>query len=414
MNKGTDDLPLSPYRVLDLADNKGYFCGKVLADLGADVIKVEPPGGDSGRNIGPFYHDILDPNKSLLFLAYNTNKRGLTLNIETEDGQEILKRLVKTADFIIESFAPGYMDKLGLGYSTLNKINPRIIMVSITPFGLTGPYKDWKAPDIVAIAMGGLLHGQGSPERPPVRISVDQAYVFANVQAAMGAMIAHYYREATGRGQHVDAAIQEGLVPVATLAPMNWDLEKVVRKRGGSLGQAWGQRQRRLWPCQDGYVAWRIFGGGLGARTRALVEWMDEEGKAGELTEVNWQEMDYATVDPEAFQRWQNLFGEFFKTHTKAELSREALARGIMLFLESTPKDIMEDPQLEARDYWEEVEHPELGSTITYPGFFYKSSEFSWKIHRAPLIGEHNSEVYEKELGFSKEALTILRHGGVI
>ena len=414
MNRKIRDLPLSPYRVLDLTDEKGYFCGKILADLGADVIKVEPPEGDSGRNIGPFYHDIPDKNKSLYFFSHNTNKRSITLNLATTDGQSIFKRVIKTADFVIESFVPGHLDKLGLHYSALRVIKPDIILVSITGFGQTGQYKGWKASDIVAIAMGGWSHTTGSPDRPPARISVDQAYVVASVQAAMGAMIAHYYREATGRGQHVDAAIQEGLVPVATLAPMNWDLEKVVRKRGGSLGQSWGQRQRRLWPCQDGYVAWRIFGGGLGARTRALVEWMDEEGKAGELTEVNWQEMDYATVDPEAFQRWQNLFGEFFKTHTKAELSREALARGIMLFLESTPKDIMEDPQLEARDYWEEVEHPELGSTITYPGFFYKSSEFSWKIHRAPLIGEHNSEVYEKELGFSKEALTILRHGGVI
>lgn len=141
---------------------------------------------------------------------------------------------------------------------------------------------------------------------------------------------------------------------------------------------------------------------------------MAEEGKAGELTRVNWQEMDYSTVNPEDFQRWQGIFGEFFKTHTKAELCREALARGIMLFVESTPKDVMEDPQLEARDYWQEVEHPELGTTITYPGFFFKSSEFSWKTRRAPLIGEHNREVYEGELGLSSEALAILKHGGVI
>lgn len=414
MNKDTRDLPLSPYRALDLTDEKGYFCGKILGDLGADVIKVEPPGGDSGRNIGPFYHDIPDKEKSLYFFAYNTNKRSVTLNIETSNGQEIFKRLVKTADFVIESFAPGYMDKLGLGYSILDGINPRIIMVSITPFGQTGPYKDWKASDIVAIAMGGLSHIMGSPDRPPARVSVDQAYVIAGAQAAMGAMIAHYYREATGKGQHVDNSIQESVAISALTVPQMWDLQRFIWRRAGAFLPRSGKLVRHLWPCKDGYVAWRLFGGGLGVKTRALVEWMDSEGQADELTKVNWEEMNYLTVTPEEFDHWQSLFGKFFKTRSKAELCREALARGIVLFPASTPQDLLEDPQLEARDYWKEVEYPELSSTIIYPGALYKSSEFSWKIHRAPLIGEHNREVYEEELGFSKQALTILKHGGVI
>lgn len=414
MNKKTCDLPLSPYRALDLANEKGYFCGKILADLGADVIKVEPPEGDPGRNVGPFYHDITDKEKSLYFFAYNTSKRSITLNIETRDGQEIFKRLVKTADFVIESFAPGYMDKLGLGYSVLNGINPRIIMVSITPFGQTGPYKNWKASDIVAIAMGGLSHITGSPDRPPARVSVDQAYVIAGAQAAMGAMIAHYYREATSRGQHVDTSIQESVVLSALTIPQAWDLERFIWPRAGAFLPRSGKQVRHLWPCKDGYIAWRLFGGGLGVKTRALVEWMDSEGQADELTEVNWEDMNYLTVTSEEFDHWQSLFGKFFKTHSKAELCREALARGIVLFPASTPKDLLEDPQLEARDYWIEVEHPELSSTIIYPGVLYKSSEIPWEIRRAPLIGEHNKEVYEEELGFSKEALTILKHGGVI
>ena len=207
-NKKTD-LPLSPYRVLDLTDEQGHPCGKILGEIGADVIKVEPPEGDPARNIGPFYHDIPDKNKSLYFFAFNTNKRSITLNILTPDGQEIFKKLVKTADFVIESFTAGYLDKLGLGYKDLKEINPRIIPVSITPFGQTGPRKKWKGTDIINIAMGGLSHIMGSPDRPPVRVGIDQSYMIAGSQAAMGAMIAHYHRQATGKGQHVDTSIQD-------------------------------------------------------------------------------------------------------------------------------------------------------------------------------------------------------------
>jgi len=157
---------LSPYRVLDLTDTNGLLCGKLLGDLGADVIKIERPGGDAARNLGPFYHDEADPEKSLFWFAFNTSKRGITLDIETAEGQETLKSLVKGADFVIESFPPGYLDRLGLGYSALEKINPRIILVSITPFGQTGPYKDYKAPDIVAFAMGGYMYPFGDPDRP--------------------------------------------------------------------------------------------------------------------------------------------------------------------------------------------------------------------------------------------------------
>ncbi len=414
MNKGICDLPLSPYRVLDLTDEKGYLCGKILGDLGADVIKVEPPCGDAGRKNRPFYHNIPDKNKSLYFLAYNTNKRSITLNIETSDGHDIFQKLGKTADFLIESYNPGYMDKIGLGYSVLKAANPRIIMVSITPFGQNGPYKDWKASDIVLIAMGGLSHITGSPDRPPARVCVDQAYPVASVHAAMGAMIAHYYREATGNGQHVDVSMQESVVLSALTVPQAWDLQRFIWPREGAYLSRSGKRVRHLWPCKDGYIAWRIFGGGLGIKTRALVDWMENEGQAGELVEVNWQKMDYLTVPLEKFYRWQELFGNFFKTHTKAELCREALARGIVLIPASTPRDLLADPQLESRDYWQEIYYPELDTNIKYPGALYKSSEIEWEFLHAPSIGEHNREIYEGELGFTEETLSILKQGGVI
>ncbi|GAJ12047.1 unnamed protein product, partial [marine sediment metagenome] len=219
---------LSPCRVLDITDEKGLYCGKLLGDLGADVIKIERPGGDPARRIGPFYHDEPDPERSLFWFALNTSKRGITLDIESADGQEILKKLVKSADFVIESFPPGYLDKLGLSYSALEKLNPGIIMVSITPFGQTGPYKDYKAPDIVAWAMGGQTYLYGDPDRPPVRISHhSHAYLHAAAEAAVGAMMALYHREMTGEGQQVDISIQESAARSSQRFISSWDMIKV-------------------------------------------------------------------------------------------------------------------------------------------------------------------------------------------
>ena len=414
MNNEKQNMPFSPYRVLDLTDEKGYLCGKIFADLGADVIKVEKPGGDSGRNTGPFFHDIPEKDKSLYYLAYNCNKKSITLNIDAIDGQEIFKALIKNTDFVIESFTPGSMDKNGLSYSKLSEINPRLIMVSITPFGQSGPYKDWKASDIVSIAMGGLSHIMGHRDSAPARVCIDQAYVVGSVQAAMGAMIAHYYREAGGKGQHVDVSIQESVVLSALTVPQAYDLTGFIWPREGAFLARSGKKVRCIWPCMDGYVSWRMFGGGLGVKTRALVEWMDSEGQAGELIDVDWQKMDYLSVPPDAFDRWQDIFYHFFKTRTKAELCREALARGIVLFASSTPQDLLQDPQLQSRDFWTEVDYPELGAAITYPGPLYQSTEITWETRRAPFIGEHNSDIYEGELGFSKETICVLKHSGVI
>ena len=204
------------------------------------------------------------------------------------------------------------------------------------------------------------------------------------------------------------------MVLSALTVPQAYDLSGFIWPRvGGALPRS-GKRVRFLWPCKDGYVSWRIFGGGLGTKTRAIVEWMESLGQAGELSEVNWVEMDYLATTPEVFDRWQNIFIKFFKTRTKEELCREALARGVVLFPVSTPKDLLEDEQMKAREFWPEVRHSELHNSIIYPGVMYKSSEYSLELHRAPLIGEHNSEVYEEELGLSKESLATLKHGGII
>ena len=416
--KMTGEGMLSPYRVLDLAGEQGLLCGKILGDLGADVIKVEKPGGDETRFLGPFYHDEFEPEKSLFWFAYNTNKRGITLNLESSDGREIFKKLVKTSDIVVESFSPGYMDKIGLGYSELNQINPRIILVSITPFGQTGPYKDYKISDIVAWAMGGYMLSVGDWDRPPVRISNhSQSFLHAGGQAAQGALMALYYREMTGEGQFVDVSIRDS---IARCTPErvteSWDFNKRIVHRGGG-GQQATVHITRAWPCKDGYVSAFFWSGPDAKRWNSpLIKWMDHEGKANDfLKGINWDEFNLQTINQDAYDKIAKPVGEFFKSHTKAELLQGALEFNAQLYPISTTEDIVANPQLASRAYWVEIEHPELGTTIKYPGTFAKTSEVPLRNpFRAPLIGEHNLEIYENELGIPRTELIRLKQAGII
>jgi len=405
---------LSPYRVLDLTDEKGLFCGKLLGDLGADVIKVEKPGGDPARSIGPFYQDEEDPEKSLLWFVFNTSKRGITLDIEVPDGREVFKRLVKTADFVVESFPPGYMGKLGLGYEELKKINPGMIMISITPFGQTGPYKDYNAPDIVLWAMGGRMYSVGDADRPPLRTSYhSQAYLQAGLDASIAAMMALYYRQLTSEGQFVDVSIQAA---AAQPGDTTWDILRRIRYRGGLRNPS--LQMRRTWPCKDGLVTWIFMPGQMGGRRRneAFINWMDSEGMADDfLKEFDWDTLDYADITQETIDRLEAPTAKFFMTHTKLELLEGAVKHRILFYPQFNTTDILESAQLSAREYWAELEHPELVATITYPGAFAKFSETPPQItRRAPLIGEHNLDIYKNELHLSDQEMRRLKQSKII
>ena len=408
---------LSPYRVLDLTDEMGVLCGKIFGDMGADVIKVERPGGDPARNQGPFYHDEADPEKSLFWFAFNNSKRGITLDIETTDGQDIFRRLVKTADLVIESFPPGYMDKLGLGYSELEKVNPGIIMVSITPFGPTGPYKDYKAPDIVAWAMGGQMYPWGDPDRPPVRMSHhSHAHLHVAGDAAVGAMIALYHREMTGEGQQISASVHDSGVQATWRVTELWDMERQVRRRG-ETAPGITVNVRMTWPCKDGFVIWRYVTGPNAKRwQQPFIGWMDSEGFADDfLKELDFDTLDLRNTTQEFVDLMEEPTGKFFMAHTKAELYAGALKYNLQLYPVASTKDILESVQLAERKFLVDLEHPELGTSITYPGAFAMTSEAPPSVsRRAPLIGEHNSEIYEKDLGISKDELVILKQVGVI
>jgi len=222
-------LALSDIRVLDLAGEPGWYCGKLLAELGADVIKVEPPGGDPGRRIGPFYHDEVDPQKSLYFFAHNTSKRSVTLNIATADGLALFRRLAATADVVIETFPPGFLESLGVGYQALAQARPGIIVASITGFGQSGPHSHYKAPDIVAVAMSGMMFLAGFPDEAPNRPYGNQSHYCASIQAATGILTALLHRDRTGEGQQVEVSMQEALSMNQETAMQTWDIRGELR-----------------------------------------------------------------------------------------------------------------------------------------------------------------------------------------
>jgi benzylsuccinate CoA-transferase BbsE subunit len=419
---------LGHIRVLDLADPKGVYCTKLLADLGADVIKIERPGGDPMRNIGPFFHDEPDPEKSLYWFQFNTSKRSITLNVENADGREVLKKLVKTADVMVETLPPGHLEQMGLGYQALTELNPRLILTSITPFGQTGPYRDFKGSDMIAQSMAGLMYLAGFPEDPPNLIYGSQAYHSASVQAMVGTMIALYARELTGEGQQVDVSLQEAVLIAQETAMQHYDMRKEIRRRSARPPVIPGFG---LYECKDGH-AYSMVVAGYGAGWDAVVDWMDSEGMAGDLKDPKWDEMWGVVNDLKAliallsdapklmvrleqFAHISGIYSAFLASHTKAELFDAAAERGIMLAPVQTVKDLAESPQLAALGYFVDVEHLELGATIKYPGAPYQLSETPWRIHRRPpLIGEHNFEIYQKELGLTREELAILKHEGAI
>ena len=412
-------------RILDLTDEKGVFAGKVLGDFGADVIKVEKPGGDPTREIGPFYKDIQDPEKSLFWFATNTSKKGITLNIETPEGRDLFKRLVKIADIVIESFKPGYLDSVGLGYPELKEIKPDIILTSITGFGQTGPYAQHENTDLTGTAMGGLARILGDLGTAPIRMGfVSQAHFHAGIQGALGSMMAYYHKELTGEGQQVDVSMQDAVsltimnaVEIfellgANLVGMGQHFISVRPEPAGILFTS------MINPCKDGSVLYMFGGGAFGGSvdsSKAFVKWANEEGMALELKDFDFAtQWDASTISQEEVDSRNKPIQEFVKTKTKAELYEQAVKRGLLLAPCNTVKDVTNDAQLKARGFWEEVEHPELSESITYPGAPVKIEEAPWRIQRrAPLIGEHNQEVYES-LGFSEEEIKDFKIRGVI
>ncbi len=411
---------LKGFRMLDLSDEKGALCGKILADLGVEVIKVEPPQGCSTRRIPPFLEDVVGPDRSLYFIAYQAGKKSVTANLETATGRAIVAELAKQCDFVVESFQLGYLDSIGLGYDALAKSNPRLVYTSITPFGDLGPGKDYKWADIITWAAGGMMYLMGEESRPPLEMSLPQAGLHAGGEAAVASLIAHYQRQSDGLGQRVIVNMQACIV--WTL--MNEQAMPILHgdhlRRSGVYTGSLGVRRKMVFRCKDGYISSVI---GAGPTTKNLIDWLIEAGFGAE-----WMKsLDWSAWTPGLFMKpteedlhhitdMEDRVETFFMTMTKEEIYRETLKRRLLLAPVATEADIARDPQLKSREFFVKVDHADtVGRTLTMPGPFAKLSETPIEINRrAPQLGEHNEEVYRELLKHSPGQLTELRAIGAI
>lgn len=409
---------LAGIRVLDLSNEMGYLCGRVLGTLGADVVKVEKPGGDPSRSLGPYFRGQPHPERNLHWLAFNVNKRGITLDLEAEEGKELFRRLAARADFIIESFPPGYMETQGIGYSSMSRVNQNIILTSITPFGQSGPYRDLEASDLTLMALSGVMSLTGEPDQAPVRLPLDQGYYYANLHAAMATLAALHYREVSGEGQAVDISVFDCLIRANYYDPVRWEYEQALTQRAGPYNSRTRIATRRTWLCRDGYITWGFQLIPLRARENQIVaEWVRDWGGGDELAKVNWEavDMNQPSLTQEKVDPWLQILEAFFARHTRRELEEEAGRRNVMLAGLAGVKDILNNEHLSARGFWTQVEHPELGVTMSYPGYLFKTSTVPTGVwRRAPLIGEHNREIYCEELGLTGAELDALQQKGVV
>ena len=414
---------LKGLRMLDLADEKGALCGKMFADMGAEVIKVEPPEGCSTRRIPPFLDDAPGLDRSTYFLAYGAGKKSITLNLENVEGRELLLELVKRSDFLVESFPLGHLDSLGLGYATLAELNPRLIHATVTPFGDTGPGRDYKAPDIIGWASGGPMSLAGEPERPPLEMSQPQAGLHAGGEAAVASMIAYYARGGDGLGQHIVVNMQA----CAVWTMMNEQAMPLLHgdylRRSGIFTGAIGGRRKTIFKCADGHISFLLAGGAYLNSTNAVIAWMKEEGQAPEwlaregglkaLTPAGFMSADDSALSELADA--EELVEQFFGPKTKKEIWTNILKRRMLAAPINTVADIADDAQLKDRDYFVQLEHQGLGRALTLPGPFAKLSATPvGPAGPAPQLGEHNREIYGGLLGHPIAALARLRAAGAI
>ncbi len=398
---------LDGLRVLDLAGPMGVSCGKLLADLGADVILVEPPAGAAARRVGPFYQGDPGIERSLFHWHFNGNKRSITLDIESLDGRALFRRLASTADVIVETFKPGYLSELGIGFEELAAEKPEIIVTSITPFGQTGPYSQYDGDELIGQASGGLLWMCGWPDRPPVMMGGGPALHQASAEGAAATLIATEMREQTGVGDHVDVSVQ-ACMPLTLMASMP-EYYALGVLRQPRVGDFHGSAINGMFQCSDGYADFR-FRGRPGQWDR-LVAWMGD--MAEDLGEDRFKDPAYRR-ETEAYQHIDEVFQRFIRGFTREDAMDTAQRQGIEVGAVYTVEDMLRDPQLEARNFFVEVEHEDLARSFIYPGPpFVMSATPCLPPRRAPHLGEHNVQVFG-EIGLSIDELASLRTAGVI
>jgi crotonobetainyl-CoA:carnitine CoA-transferase CaiB-like acyl-CoA transferase len=403
MKSATRSGPLSGYRVLDLAGPLGFHCGKLLADMGADVIKIEAPTGDDARRTPPFKDDVPHPEKSLYFLHFNTNKRGITLDIEKPDGRAIFMELARKCDVVLETAAPGRMDELGVGYQALRAQNRGLVYASITPFGQSGPWRDYKGNDMAGIALGNLLYLAGEPGEPPLQPPGEIAYGMASTYGAFGIAVALYHRLEGGDGQYIDVSMHECAGHIAGYFIPNYGYTGAKPARASRKGEETDLYDP--YATKNGYA--RIFIIPV-EQWRRLVEWM---GSPPAISGPEFEKMAYRRKNPEVVV---GAIAEFCARYTKEELYEEGQKRRIAVTPINTAGEFIEMEQTKARGLFVDMEHPVIGKYKQF-GVVPRLMETPGSIYRtAPLLGEHNDEIYCGELSMSRDDLVALRAEGVI
>jgi benzylsuccinate CoA-transferase BbsE subunit len=408
---------LKGFRMLDLTDEKGAVCGKMFADMGADVIKVEPRNGCTTRRIPPFLNDPPSPDSSAYFQAYQAGKRSVTLNIECIDGRRLLTDLAGKSDFLVESHPVGYLESIGLGFDTLSGINPRLIYTSIRAFGESGPGRNYHAADITIWAAGGNMYLMGEPGKPPLQISIPQAGLHAGAEAAVGSLIAHYPRQISGQGQRVVVDMQACIVWTLMNAQAFPILHGSSMTRNGVYAGSLRLSRKMVFRCADGHISLMF----VTATAKAMVDWMDEKGLAADwMKRQNWSLWAPGLISEATDHEIQQVkdveerVEGFLMTMTKREIYAEGLRRRILLAPVNSVAEIAADEQLKSREFFTTVERGD-GTKLTLAGPFAKLSATPiGPPTPAPRLGEHNAEIYGGLLGLSDAEIATLRANGAI
>ncbi len=394
------DKALEGIRVIELGEHiSAPYCGKMLAAFGAEVIKVEPPEGDQSRRTGPFPDDIPHPEKSALFLYLNTGKKSITLNPETETGRQILHELVRQADVLIENISH---PPPGLDAATLENLNPRLIITSITGFGTCGPYHDYLSPAPVSYAVSGHTYINGEPDREPLQGPGPQPDYQGGLHGFFGTMAALFEREESGRGQRVELSINGVMSGLHQFTITNYTYGGQVKHRTGNRYDS--DYPTGIYPCKDGYVSLSA----PGDFQRDMLYLLMGRPELADDPRFRTPQDRVASAD-----EFDNILVPWLQGWAKNDLFHACGELRIPCAPVTHPGELLDDPHFKARGFWNEIEHPEAGK-LPYPSAPFRMSETPWQAGRAPLLGEHNEEIYCQRLGYTKENLVWLRQMGVI
>jgi len=407
--------PLAGVRVVDFAGESGVFAGRMFAELGADVIRVEPPGGDAVRRRPPFLEGPAHP-VSLYHLHFNAGKRGVTLDVRTPRGAEVARRLASAADIWLETEAPGAMEALGLGVEALSALNPGLVYASLTPFGGEGPMASYRGNDLVGAAMSGLMYLNGFPDDPPAAPGGEQAYHIASAALVATTLVAlaGRGRDAAGRGRHVEVSVQEAMA-MATVQTANanfYTWHGRVPRRAGFGQPLAASASRNLFLCADGRWVSFVIPVGAGPGWGPFIEWLRDEGIASPVFDEAFRDAAYrAAHGAEVASAIEALVSR----HPREWLFHEGQRRRILVMPVNDIADLYADPQLRSRGFWRPLDHPALGRTVEVPAAPYQYSATPAALDRcAPELGEHNREVYLGLLGMGEAELAALAAEGVV